>query len=52
MAAIDEAYGVFGRYVIRGDLIMRHCSVCMTEERERALVTAPLREISAGLLSE
>jgi len=51
-AAIEEAYRVFGAYLLGHGLIACHCPCCMTEEVERQLVETPLRSIPASLLAE
>ena len=44
-AAIEDAYRVFARYRIGGDLVVCHCNCCMAEEAERELVATPLRNV-------
>jgi hypothetical protein len=51
-AAVERAYRVFGRYRIGGDLVVCHCSSCMSEEVERELVATPLASIPSALLAE
>ena len=51
-AVVEDAYRVFGRYAIAGNLVVCHCDVCMTEKTERQLVATPLRRIPARLMAE
>jgi hypothetical protein len=51
-ATVEDAYRVFARYSLGGDLVACHCDVCMTEEAALELSRTPLRQIPPALLAE
>jgi hypothetical protein len=51
-SAIANAYEVFGRYSLDGEIEVCRCNVCVSPQIERALIETPLRTISRELLAE
>ena len=51
-AVVEDAYEIFGEYLVRHSLSVCHCDSCMNVEHERDLLKTPLREIPASLLAE